>query len=80
MNDADLSRKYRVLRNKLNSICGELGELNNKLDNLNNALNDHFTINKKNPIKNALSDVRNQTNHVKYSIREDIIPMINRKL
>ena len=80
MVDVDTQRKYLKLRNNLRDIASDLGELNNKLDNLKTTVENSIMINKKNPIQNTLSNVRKKTLDAKDDIREDIIPRINRKL
>ena len=80
MVDEDTQRKYLRLRADLRDIATDLGELNNRLDNLKTVIDNSIMINKKNPIQNTLSNVRRKTLDVKDDIKEDIIPRINRKL
>ena len=80
MDDDLKKRKYLILRDKLRRIASDIGELNNCLDNLSVAVENNLKINKKNPIKNTLSNVRRTAKNVKNDIYENVIPRINRKL
>ena len=76
----DTKEKYRILKQKLQNLSSDLSELNAYLDGIDEFLDNNLIIDKRNPVKDRLSDIYYDCRNTRDNIRNNIIPAINNKI